>query len=58
MAFLLGYHIKLAALIGLLVGFPQVFIALITFVLGGAVGSGLLLTRLKRTPLAPFLTLD
>ncbi|MCL0094883.1 hypothetical protein M1N58_03220 [Dehalococcoidales bacterium] len=57
MAFLLGYHIKLAALIGLLVGFPQVAL-LITFVLGGAVGSGLLLARLKRTPLAPFLTLD
>ena len=53
--------VKLAALIGLLVGFPQVFIALlITFVLGGAVGGGLLLARLKRRkdplPLAPFLT--
>ena len=53
--------VKLAALIGLLVGFPQVFIALlICFVLGGAVASGLLLARLKGRkdpiPLAPFLT--
>ena len=53
--------VKLAALIGLLVGFPQVFIALlICFVSGGAVASGLLLTRLKGRkdpiPLAPFLT--
>lgn len=53
--------VKLAALIGLLVGFPQVFIVLlICFVSGGAVASGLLLTRLKGRkdpiPLAPFLT--
>lgn len=53
--------VKLAALIGLLVGFPQVFIALLTgFVIGGAVGGGLLLARLKGRkepiPLAPFLT--
>ena len=53
--------VKLAALIGLLVGFPQVFIALlICFVSGGAVASGLLLARLKGRkdpiPLAPFLT--
>jgi len=53
--------VKLAALIGLLVGFPQVFIALLTsFVLGGAVASGLLLTRRKGRknpiPFAPFLT--
>ena len=53
--------VKLAALIGLLVGFPQVFIALlICFVSGGAVAGGLLLTRLKGRkdpiPLAPFLT--
>ena len=53
--------VKLAALIGLLVGFPQVLIALlICFVLGGAVAGGLLLARLKGrkdpVPLAPFLT--
>ena len=53
--------VKLAALIGLLVGFPQVFISLlIAFVLGGAVAGGLLLARLKGrrdpVPLAPFLT--
>ncbi|MBA7637519.1 Type 4 prepilin-like proteins leader peptide-processing enzyme [subsurface metagenome] len=53
--------VKLAALIGLLVGFPQVFIALlIGFVIGGAVGGGLLAAKLKRRkdpiPLAPFLT--
>ena len=52
--------VKLAALIGLLVGFPQVFIALlICFVLGGVVASGLLLARLKGRkdpiPFAPFL---
>ncbi len=52
--------VKLAALIGLLVGFPQVFIALlICFVSGGAAASGLLLARLKGRkdpiPLAPFL---
>jgi len=52
--------VKLAALIGLLVGFPQVFIALlICFVSGGAVAGGLLLARLKGRkdpiPLAPFL---
>ena len=53
--------VKLAALIGLLVGFPQVLIALlICFVLGGAVAGGLLLARLRGrkdpVPLAPFLT--
>ncbi len=53
--------VKFAALIGLLVGFPQVFISLLTcFVIGGAVGGGLLLARLKGRkdplPLAPFLT--
>jgi len=53
--------VKLAALIGLLLGFPQVFISLlIAFVLGGAVAGGLLLARLKGRkdplPLAPFLT--
>lgn len=53
--------VKLAALIGLLVGFPQVFIALlIGFILGGAVAGGLLLAGLKGRkdpiPLAPFLT--
>ncbi len=53
--------VKLAALIGLLVGFPQVLIALlICFILGGAVAGGLLLARLKGrkdpVPLAPFLT--
>ena len=53
--------VKLAALIGLLVGFPQVFIALlICFILGGVVASGLLLSKLKGRkdpiPLAPFLT--
>jgi len=53
--------VKLAALIGLLVGFPQVLIALlICFVLGGAVAGGLLLAKLRGrkdpVPLAPFLT--
>ncbi|MDI6815401.1 MAG: A24 family peptidase [Dehalococcoidales bacterium] len=53
--------VKLAALIGLLVGFPQVFIALlVASTLGGAVAGGLLLARLKGRrdpiPLAPFLT--
>jgi leader peptidase (prepilin peptidase)/N-methyltransferase len=53
--------VKLAALIGLLVGFPHVLVALlICFVLGGAVAGGLLLARLKGRkdpiPLAPFLT--
>lgn len=53
--------VKLAALIGLLVGFPQVLIVLLsTFVIGGAVGGGLLLARLKGRkdplPLAPFFT--
>lgn len=52
--------VKLAALIGLLIGFPQVLIALLTcFVIGGTVGGSLLLARLKGRkdpiPLAPFL---
>lgn len=56
-----GGDVKLAALIGLLVGFPQVFIALlIAFVIGGAVGGGLILAKLRgrkdAIPLAPFLT--
>ena len=52
--------VKLAAFIGLVVGFPSVLVALlISFVAGGAVGGGLLLTGLKGRkdpiPFAPFL---
>ena len=52
--------VKLAALIGLLVGFPQVLIALLsTSILGGVVAGGLLLVKLKGRkdpiPFAPFL---
>lgn len=53
--------VKLATLIGLLVGFPQVFVAVLTgFVIGGVVAGILLVAKLKRrkdpVPLAPFLT--
>ena len=52
--------VKLATFIGLVVGFPSVFAALlISFVAGGLVGGGLLLTGLKGRkdpiPFAPFL---
>ena len=52
--------VKLAAFTGLVVGFPSVFIALlVSFVSGGLVGGGLLLTGLKGRkdpiPFAPFL---
>jgi leader peptidase (prepilin peptidase)/N-methyltransferase len=52
--------VKLATFIGLVVGFPAVFAALlVSFVLGGLVGGGLLLTGLKgrkdAIPFAPFL---
>jgi leader peptidase (prepilin peptidase)/N-methyltransferase len=52
--------VKLATFIGLVVGFPSVFAALlIAFVAGGLVGGGLLLTGLKGRkdpiPFAPFL---
>ena len=52
--------VKLATFIGLVVGFPAVFAALlISFVAGGLVGGGLLLTGLKGRkdpiPFAPFL---
>jgi leader peptidase (prepilin peptidase)/N-methyltransferase len=52
--------VKLATFIGLVVGLPAVFVALlISFVAGGAVGGGLLLTGLKGRkdpiPFAPFL---
>jgi leader peptidase (prepilin peptidase)/N-methyltransferase len=52
--------VKLATFIGLAVGFPAVFVALlISFVVGGLVGGGLLLTGLKGRkdpiPFAPFL---
>ncbi len=52
--------VKLAAFIGLVVGFPAVFVALlISFVAGGSLGGGLLLTGLKGRkdpiPFAPFL---
>lgn len=52
--------VKLATFIGLVVGFPSVFIALLfSFVAGGLVGGGLLLTGLKGRkdpiPFAPFL---
>jgi len=52
--------VKLATFIGLIVGFPSVFVAfLISFVAGGLVGGGLLLTGLKGRkdpiPFAPFL---
>jgi len=52
--------VKLATFIGLVVGFPEVLVALlISFVAGGMVGGGLLLTGLKGRkdpiPFAPFL---
>ena len=52
--------VKLATFIGLVVGFPAVFAALlVSFVAGGLVGGGLLLTGLKGRkdpiPFAPFL---
>ena len=52
--------VKLAAFIGLVVGFPSVFVALLfSFVVGGLIGGGLLLTGLKGRkdpiPFAPFL---
>ncbi len=52
--------VKLATFIGLIVGFPAVFVALlISFVAGGLIGGGLLLTGLKGRkdpiPFAPFL---
>jgi len=52
--------VKLAAFIGLAVGFPAVFVALLfSFVAGGLVGGSLLLTGLKGRkdyiPFAPFL---
>jgi len=52
--------VKLATFIGLVVGFPWVFVALLlSFVAGGLVGGGLLLTGLKGRkdpiPFAPFL---
>jgi len=52
--------VKLATFIGLVVGFPAVFVALfISFVTGGLVGGSLLLTGLKGrkdpVPFAPFL---
>jgi leader peptidase (prepilin peptidase)/N-methyltransferase len=52
--------VKLATFIGLVAGFPSVFVALLfSFVAGGLVGGGLLLTGLKGRkdpiPFAPFL---
>ena len=52
--------VKLATFVGLVVGFPSVFVALLlSFVAGGLVGGGLLLTGLKGRkdpiPFAPFL---
>lgn len=52
--------VKLATFIGLVVGFPSVFVALLfSFIAGGLVGGGLLLTGLKGRkdpiPFAPFL---
>jgi leader peptidase (prepilin peptidase)/N-methyltransferase len=52
--------VKLATFVGLVVGFPSVFVALLfSFVAGGLVGGGLLLTGLKGrkdpVPFAPFL---
>ncbi len=52
--------VKLATFIGLVVGFPAVFVALlVSFVTGGLVGGSLLLTGLKGrkdpVPFAPFL---
>jgi len=52
--------VKLAAFIGLVVGFPSVFVALLSsFVAGGLVGGSLLLTGLRGRkdpiPFAPFL---
>jgi len=52
--------VKLAAFIGLVVGLPSIFVALlISFVAGGLVGGSLLLTGLKGRkdpiPFAPFL---
>lgn len=54
--------VKLAAFIGLIVGFPEIFAALlISFVAGGVIGGGLLLTGLKGRkdliPFAPFLVM-
>lgn len=54
--------VKFSALIGLIVGFPLVLIALaISFVLGGAISGILLITRLKKrgdfVPFAPFLAI-
>lgn len=54
--------VKLAAFIGLIVGFPAIFAALlISFVAGGVIGGGLLLTGLKGRkdliPFAPFLVM-
>jgi len=51
--------VKLAALMGLLLGFPRVFVAILaTFVTGGSVASVLLITGVKGRkdpiPLAPF----
>ena len=53
--------VKLATLIGLLVGFPQAFVAVLAgFVIGGIVAGILLVAKLKGrkdpVPLAPFLT--
>ena len=54
--------VKYGGLIGLVVGFPQVFVGLtISFVLGGLMGAILLLSRRKRwkehVPFGPFLTI-
>lgn len=54
--------VKMAALIGLVTGFPLVFVALLTgVVLGGLVGGILLLLRIKKRkeaiPFGPFLSL-
>lgn len=54
--------VKLAAFIGLIVGFPAIFAALlISFVAGGVIGGGLLLSGLKGRkdliPFAPFLVM-
>jgi prepilin signal peptidase PulO-like enzyme (type II secretory pathway) len=54
--------VKLAALIGLVVGFPSILLALfLSFVVGGAVGAAGLLARRIGTkdalPFAPFLAM-